>query len=693
MFDFPSGHWLAPMLAPNSIVLVGASNRQGTVGAMLAETVRRGGFTGQVFCVNPRYTEVGGYPCLNSIADLPIVPDVAVLSVAAQRMENLFHETIRAGIRAVVVFDPCFFAGDTNPPLLDRLKSMARESNIPVCGGNGMGFVNMTHGIWLSFQVPTSPIPGGIAAICHSGSVFSLLVSSTRRYRFNLVVSSGQEINATVADYIDYAVDLESTRVIALFIESIRDPDAFVAAAAKAHARRIPIVVTKVGRTALSASLAETHSAAIVGSDSAFDALCNAYDIIRCSDIDDLMATAQVLSQQRKPGPGGIGIITDSGGLREQLIDIADAMDVPLPQLASATVRKLQTQLDYGLQAVNPLDVAGPLNREFQQRIRGASIAFSRDPGLAIIAHEMFVDDNFSFYTGVIDDLETIPDETGKPHVLICSLGAVENVRVAERFQNLDIPVINGLKPALRGLANALKWRDRHAALDMIPALPSPETVTHVRTMLLSQVPDEWLALQCLKSFGVPVAQTIRCSDHDEVSAAALEIGFPVVLKTAEPDIVHKSIVGGVIVGLDEDETLRAAYRQMSGRLGPRVVIAEQVPEGIELAFGMVHDLQFGPIVMVSAGGTLIESLDDRAFLLPPFGTKMAENAIRSLRISSLLDGGSGRAPYDIAAVSQMFSNFSMMVDVLCAEIDSIDVNPVIVNAQGAIAVDAVFRK
>lgn len=687
-----SHHRLAPMFEPRSIALVGASQREGSVGRMMADVLRGGGYAGEVHCVNPRYQAVGDYACLPSIADLPEAPDLAVLSVAAHRMEATMAEAIERGARAAVVFDPCFFEGDGEPRLLDRLKAMAREARLPVCGGNGMGFSNLEKNTCVSFQAPVSPLSGSIAAVCHSGSVYALLVNCTGRYRFNLITSPGQEINLTAAETIDYALELESTRVIVLFLESVRDPERFVAAVDKAHERGVPVVVNKVARTAASAALAATHSGAIAGSESAFEAMCERHGVIRTNDLDEMMATAQILAMEARPGEGGFAAVLDSGGLREQMIDLSHDIGLPFAQLESATVTSLRDTLAFGLEAINPLDAAGPLSDDFVDRFNKASLTLAHDPNVALMAHELFADDHLWFYPDVIDGLKSMAAATGKPHVLVTSLGVTENAATARGFVDAGIPVINGTRPLLMAAKAALAWRDFQTRNDDHAEVADVTLVHHWATELreMHEV-DEIVALGLLADFGVPTVAAKACHSADQAVAAANSLGYPVVLKTAQPGVHHKSDVDGVKVGLGDSDGVAGAYNDLAARLGPRVVVAAMAGKGIELGFGLVRDAQFGPVVVVSAGGVLIEVLEDRAFALPPFGVAHAHRLLDRLRISRLFDGVRGRPGADRNALATALSRFSVVAAALGDVILEMDVNPVIAGPDGVAAVDALI--
>ena len=689
MSDTMTGeHRLAPMLAPRSVALVGASEREGSVGRLMVEVLQAGGFEGEIHAVNPRYERVLELPCVPSVAELPGPPDLTVLSVAAHRMEQTMADAIAAGARSAVVFDPCFYEGDEAPLLLDRLKGLARESRFPVCGGNGMGFINYDSRTWVSFQEPVFTMPGGIAMFCHSGSVFALVLNGARRYRFNMLVSQGQEIGATAADYIDYAVEQPTTRVIGLFLESVRDPEAFVAALEKASARGVPVVINKVARTEKSAALAATHSGAIAGSDSAFRALCDRYGVVLCDEIDTMMATLQIMAQERRPGPGELGVVTDSGGLREHLIDVADDMGVPFATLTEETTAALRETLAFGLEPVNPMDAAGPLTADFIERLNKASLTLASDSNVCVMAHELFIDDHHCFYPEAIDYVAEMAKETGKLHLVFSSLGVSENGVSAEKLENSGVPLLSGARPMLAGVTNALAWRDHQARGDDAPERVEETVVATWRARLNSAL-DEHEALAMMASFGVPVVRSAVCETAEAVAAGAAEIGYPVVLKTAMPGVQHKSDVGGVVVGLADAAALADAYDDLAARLGPRVVVSAMASKGVEIALGMVHDPHFGPMVMVGAGGVLVEVLNDRAFALAPFGVDEARRLLSRLKIMRLLEGVRGEPAADLDSLAESISRFSVLAAELGDVIAEMDINPVIAGPQGTLAVDA----
>ncbi|HEY4790485.1 MAG TPA: CoA-binding protein, partial [Actinomycetes bacterium] len=321
---------LAPLLEPRSLPVVGASARPGSFGDQLVAQLLSGGYRGAVHLVNPRYREVAGRPCHPSLADLPGPVDLAVLAVPNAALEAQLRAAAAAGIPAAVIFASCL----DPPDLAERLAGIAGEAGMAVCGGNGMGFFNLEQSLRVcGYPEPADLAAGPVAAVSHSGSVFSALLHNDRGLRFNLVVSAGNELVTSAAAYLDHALDLPSTRVVALFLETVREPAAFRAALAKAAARAIPVVALKVGQGRAARAMVAAHSGALAGEDGAYQALFDAYGVARVATLDELADTCELLAG-RRAGPGALAAIHDSGGERAHLLDMAERLRVPLAELS-----------------------------------------------------------------------------------------------------------------------------------------------------------------------------------------------------------------------------------------------------------------------------------------------------------------------------------------------------------------------
>ena len=336
---------LRPLFAPRSIAVVGASARPGSFGDQLVGQLLGGGYTGEVHLVNPRYAEVAGRPCLPSLAELPGPVDLAVLAVPNAALEAQLATAAGLGIPAAAIFASCL----EPEGLVERLRAIAAGAGMAVCGGNGMGFFNLEQSLRVcGYPEPKDLEPGPVAVVSHSGSVFSALLHNARGLRFNLVVSAGNELVTSAAAYLDHALDLPSTRVAALFLETVREPAAFRAALAKAAARAIPVVVLKVGRGQAAQAMVAAHSGALAGEDGAYQALFDAYGVAQVATLDELADTCELLAGRRAP-PGGLAAIGDSGGERAHLLDLAERLRVPFATISEATRRRLAAVLEPGL--------------------------------------------------------------------------------------------------------------------------------------------------------------------------------------------------------------------------------------------------------------------------------------------------------------------------------------------------------
>jgi acetyltransferase len=681
------------MLEPRSIAVVGASQREGSFGLRLAQAVLSAGYRGQIDFVNPRQTQILGKPAHASLADLPDAPDLAILGVGAGNIESSLVSAIERGAGAAVIFDACYGSAASGAPLLARLRDIAREANFPVCGGAGMGFINVPDACVASFYPAAHLKPGSITLIAHSGSVFTTLAMNDPRYRFDLLVSPGQEIGATMDEYIDYAIQRPATKVVAVFMESARDPNRFRQSLLNARSAGVPVVVCKVGRCEDSARMARTHTGALAGSSAAYEAVQNECGAISVDTVDQLLNVALLCSTGRLPGKGGVGLITDSGGLRELAMDCAAEINAPLARLSPGTVAALKLALPPNLEPSNPLDCAGDLTDEFAKVFeRGIAVLDSAEE-VSMIGLEADLRDDYVYSDELLALARDLPQRTGKPCFFYSSFGRANNRGLGAELIEFGVPCLNGLAEMLMAVKKLQDWSDNltgNASGAPLPEAAKPEIAERWRRKFAAGIEmDEYASLSMLSDFGVPAIPSAIAVDGASLQIAAAGMQYPLALKTAEKGIDHKSDLNGVLLNLANREALQTAYHDLSSRLGARVVVQRMSGKGVELAFGCVLDPDFGVLVMVSAGGTLIEYFDDRQFALAPFDEKKALHMIESLSVAKLLTGVRGSAPKNQPAAAKALSAFSMMCASLSGAIQEIDVNPVIVTDAGAQALDA----
>jgi acyl-CoA synthetase (NDP forming) len=682
-------HKLDRLLRPRSVALVGASPKDGSVGRGMITSTGMAGTPSKIYFVNPGYEEIDGQRCYRSLSDLPETVDLAVLGIANARLEAALDEVIACGIGAVTIFASGYLENDTEPKLTERIARKAKAAGVAICGGNCMGFYHLDFGLRVcGFPPPVWIQKGNVAFITHSGSAFSALCHTDRRFGFSLAVSAGQELATNVADYLDFALDIPATKVVGLFLETVRDPQGFKASLAKARAKGIPVVALKVGRTAESAALAVSHSGAVAGNHAAYRALFDHFGVIEVANMDELVNALHLFSSERKLAAGGLATMHDSGGFRELVLDLGIEAGVKFAQISEATRTKLAARLDYGLEPINPLDAWGTGN-DWDGIFEDCLQALVDDPDTALATLCVEARDGYYLSAGYADILRKVAARTTKPIFYTTNVASNANLDVITRLAHDGVPVLSGVNSMLIVVRKAMAERDR-AALGAEHIAPAPAGLRAKWAPRLAQGNlAEAEALDLLADYGVPVIAHQHASSLDEASAAAARIGYPVVMKTAEPDILHKSDVGGVKLGIKDMAGLEAAYADLKARLGARVLLMPMAGKGTEISFGMTLDPQFGPVVMVGAGGVLIEMMPDRRFVLPPFGVVEAKRQIDQLSLRPLLDGKRGARPADVATLAQAFAAFSAMVADLDGLISEIDVNPLIVNEDGAVAVDA----
>lgn len=691
-------HRLSPLLSPGSIAVMGASAMPGSVGNTLARQLLEGGFDGEIYFINPKGGEIEGRRAWRSLSELPTPPEHVVFALADTRMEAAFDEAINAGAKAATILSPLHIEGETGSLLKERIRDRANAAGIVLCGANCMGFYNFLDGVHLcGFATRENLRPGSIALITHSGSIFGALIDCEERLDFSMAVSSGQELNVTLADYIDYSLTRPETKVIGLFMEAARDGPGFKSALAKAADQNVPVVALKVGRTGKSAELAVSHSGALVGDDGAYEAVFDAFGVHRVNSVEELAFTLMMFAQPHEVAAGGLASIHDSGGERGLMLDLAHDANVPFADLSDHTLKVLAETLDAGLPPVNPLDAWGT-GHDYERIFSDCFGAMMNDPATALGA--VVVDRAAGGaippeYSGI---LYGNASKSGKPLFLVSNHQGSGASPDAVRLTRDGFPVIDSVPGFLNGARALLNHRDRRAR-KMSPAPQAPSRAIAVwRERLKSPAPfDEAEGLALLADFNVPVVIAIKARTVDEVIAAARKLGYPLVLKTAMPGIAHKSDVGGVRVGLGSDTVLLDAYREMAVRLGPLVLLAPMI-EGpkVEMLIGMVADAQFGPIVTIGIGGIHAELLHDRVTALPPFSPDEASRLIDGLKLRRLLDGTRGAPPFDVAGLCETAAHFSAMAAALGGtgqgSLLAVDVNPLMVRPTGIIAVDALVE-
>jgi len=651
----------------------------------------KGGYKGEVYPVNPRYDELAGRRCYGRLADLPEVPELAIFTVGDARIEAALDDAVAAGVPAAVIMSALALDDDGEPPLRDRVREKVVAAGLLLCGPNGMGFYNVRDRVWAcGFDSAGHEPPGSVAIISHSGAGMSGIIDCEERLAINFAVSTGTEFTVGMEQYLDFVLDLPETRVVGLFVEAIRNPDGFRAALAKAARKRIPIVALKTGRTQKAAQMALSHAGALTGDDDVFDALCDRYGVHRVHDQDEWTTSLILFDRLHPVGDGGLVTLHDSGGERQLLIDIAADVGVPLTEIGPATRDALTEVLPPELPAVNPLDAWSRGGKTAVDDMARCFSVLVSDPDAAMGAVVHNRAPHGRIYSVYVDYMKKAHADTGKPVALVSARqGTGEDPRVVEATRE-GLPVLDGVRSFLLGVRGLFCYRDFLERESQPAPRPDAALVETWRRCLGDGRPfGEKESLEMLEAFSIATSKPVAVRSADEALEAASRIGFPLVLKTAQPGLAHKSDVHGVVTGIESREALEAACDRLCRELGADMLVAPMIEPGIEMILGARRDPQFGPVVVLGFGGVLAETLKDVAFALPPLDAPGVRRCLDRLRLKPLLEGVRGSLPTNVAAFCDLAARFSAMVAALDDAITEIDVNPVIVNEASATAVDA----
>jgi acyl-CoA synthetase (NDP forming) len=647
---------------PASAVIVGATPR---IPRLITNALRGGS---RVWGVHPARRDVLGLDCYPSVSSLPEVPELAVLAVGHRRLEAAFEEAAGAGVRAFIVPGLGTESGAEGPAIAAVLAERAEALGAVMLGPNCMGVARPGHrSLWLG-TVPDSVPPGHVSVVAQSGSVGEALVTLGSRVGFRLVVSSGAEAVRDAADYLAFLAEDDGTRVVGLFLETVRRPHAFTAALESCAAAGKPVVCLKVGRSAAGRRAALAHTGAIVGSDRAFSALLRSTGALRVGDFHEFVETLEVLGRRRWPRGLRIGAISESGGECALLADQAEAAGIPFAPLPAPLAETLATEFPNYRSPQNPLDAWAV---DEPERVYPRSLELMAESGAFDI---LVAQIDLSQYRGASENewCEMIVRELGRITAGTGIFPAVSSVgssdpppAIAAAARELDVALLRGAREATRALAAAASW-----------APPAPRDAITTTEVDLSDLlggggalPEHESSL-VLERYGIPVTPHRRAGDPAAAAAAANELGFPVVVKVDGP--AHKSAAGGVVAGLSTPD----AVAEAASRLGGRVLVARQVPAGSEFFCGLTRDSDYGPVLAVGWGGTRVEGLEPALALAPVDRA----GATVMLRDAGLAD--------DAAALADVLVALGRIA-IEHPEIHEVDVNPLIMTAERPIAVDA----
>jgi acetyltransferase len=697
---------LERLFRPRAIAIIGASEDFSKINGRPLKFLLDKGYPGRIFPVNPKYATLAGLPCYPSVAAIPEPVDLAIVAVPARAVPDAVADCVARQVAAAVVFSSGFGEmGDEGRRLEAQVVEAARRGGLRLLGPNTVGFMNTFDHVMATFsQAGDGPTPPGPAAfLTQSGAFGTAMVGLGRRHglAFGYFVNSGNEADLTFAELLGWIVDDPQVRVLAGYIEGLRDGRRLLAVADRALEAGKPLVIAKVGRSAAGARAAVSHTGALAGQDRVYADVFRQKGILRPRDEEGLLDLVSAFALAPLPAGPGLGLVTHSGGAGVLMADRAEELGLAVPELHAETQAALRQVVPAFGAVRNPVDITAQFIAE-PALLRAALETVLADPGI----------DAAIFYLGlmerhadqVVANLRAVREQTAKP-LLVAWVAAPEAAQVALRASGICVlPTATRAVDAVHGLAQFAAARRRRLARAADPASPPTAAGAIERARRTAEATGSTIlgtpqAFELLAAYGVRVPRARLVTSPDEAAAAVEALGGPAALKIESPAIAHKTEADAIRLGVRDAAGARRAFEEIvtsARRHAPAapihgVLVQEMVPGGVEVALGFHRDAQFGPVVMVGLGGVLVEVLQDVAFGAAPLTRDEAEEMVRGLRGVRALAAFRGRPPADQDALVDALLAVSRLAADGEDTLAELDVNPLLVlpRGRGAIAVDA----
>ncbi|HLH61660.1 MAG TPA: acetate--CoA ligase family protein [Ktedonobacteraceae bacterium] len=690
---------------PHSIALVGATDRS-RWSINTYQNLKAFGYTAPIYCVNPNYEVVHGEPAVKRLGDIPEAVDLAFIMVPTRQVYPVLEEAAAAGISNIVILTSGFSEmGSQGQVLEQHILDFARQQHMIVLGPNGNGFVNVTAQI-LPYGLPVQPplVKGPVGVVLQSGALASSVITlaQARHIGLSLLVSMGNETMLSAMDIMNYLVEDDETRVIAVFLETIRRAAIFKQIAQKALERGKPIVALKVGRGEVSARAAKAHTGALVGNDVIHDAIFRQSGVIRVTSLEDLLITAGLLGYGRPISGRRMGLVTPSGGACDILADRAEEEGIQLPDFAPTTVQRLGQVLPEFSTIHNPLDVTGYIvvDRTLQQQALKVVI---EDPNLDFIVYlsePPRVEPPASQLEAYLEQYKALGELTRRSRIpIIVMSNTCIDLPPFSRFiaDTAGIHFAGGMEHGMTALGKALWWYETRQQASEQPQEP----LNVLSPLPLPAAPSgnwsEFTARQFLQAQGIPVVPGALANDAEEAVRAAQSYGFPVALKIQAPDIQHKSDVGGVLLNLANEAQVRdgfAAIMNSTARYSKAIegiFVSPMRPPGVELLVGILHDPLWGQVLATGLGGIWAEVFKDTSVRVLPISRQEIRRMLFELRGASLLQGTRGQPPVNIEKLVDIIFRITRVAQKLEEQLEALEINPLLLYDENIEALDVLM--
>ncbi|MEY2632506.1 MAG: hypothetical protein RIR00_1160, partial [Pseudomonadota bacterium] len=696
-------HYLTSLFEPKSVAVIGASERENSVGNVIFKNILDSGYKGRLYAINPKHETILGQTAYKSIEEIGARVELVVIATRPQTVPSLIEQCGRSGIKNVIVITAGFSeAGHIGAAIERKMLEMARSYNVRILGPNCLGIIRPDLGLNSTFARVTAT-PGNLAFVSQSGAMCAAVLdwAKANSVGFSTVISMGSTVDVDFGEILDYLIYDNRTHYILLYVEGIRNARRFMSALRSA-ARIKPIILLKAGRHEAGSVAAQTHSGMAAVADAVFEAAVRRAGVVRVQNVGQLFYASKALASKFRPMGNRLAIITNGGGPGAMAADRAGDLGIPLAHLCNETIAKLNASLPTNWSHNNPVDIVGDAT---PQRYRDAILAVAQDPNvdstLVMLAPQAMTQP-----LEVAKALIEANEQLSKP-IICCWMGEEQVAGARRLLEDSGIPAFRMPETAVELFYHISTFYKNQKLLLQTPeptrqhGRPECEGAKMLIEAVLSErrkVLSEMESKAILRAFKVPVAQTMVARTPTEALLLAEQLGFPVALKVDSPDLIHKSDAGGVRLNITTAPAVRNAYhdiietvqkRHPNARInGVSIEPFLARPNGRELMVGVFRDPIFGPVITFGAGGFDVEVFSDRSVAMPPLNKFLAQDLIKSTRASKLLGEFHNMPAVNMEALEEVLISISEMVCEL-PWIVEMDLNPLIVDESGAIAADA----
>lgn len=689
---------LTPLLEPGSFALIGASNDPTRIGGRPLHYTREAGFAGPIYPVNPNRDSVQGIKAFPSISDVPGSVDTAVIAVPASRVVDTAADCAAAGVKAAVIFSAGFAEmGDEGRLAQTALGDIARSTGMRIIGPNCLGVYNAQHGFFGTFTTTFEagrPQTGRVGVVSQSGAYGAhlSLIATMRGIGIRFWVTTGNECDVDVAETIGWLATHPDVSVIVAYAEGIRDRARLFASLALAHERGKPVIFQKVGRTEVGAAAVRSHTASLAGSDAVYEGVFHQFGVYRATSTEEMLDVAYAASFGTFPASRRVGLMSISGGVGVQMADEAVQRGLDVAPMSDAAQARLKAVLPFASPR-NPVDITAHAFNDPSLVGTNLDVMLAEGTYDSIIAFFTYVAAARGMVGPISDSLEAAI--AAHPQCLLV-LSIVGPREVVGRYEKAGFPVFEDPTRAVRAVDALSRFSEafRRPLSDMAapgePGVPLPTAPI-----------AEAAAKALFADAGIPTVNERVCATADEAVAAAAMLGYPVALKVASPDILHKTDIGGVMLGLDSAAAVADAFTTITGRARVAcpnarldgALVSCMVSGGVETIMGIQQDPTFGPVVMFGLGGIFVEALKDVSFRVAPFDEPEAHRMMRELQGFAVLEGVRGQPRSDLDATAAALAALSRFAATHRESLRSAELNPVLVlpEGQGLVALDALI--